>query len=37
MNNLYEFADKLLESFDVEKMIEIVCKLSDSEILKMLG
>lgn len=37
MGNLYEFAERLLESFDAEKMIEIVCHLSDAEITKLLA
>ena len=36
MCSIYDISEKLLEKFDVEKMIEIVCRLSGEEISKMI-
>ena len=34
MAKCYEYADRLLDSLGVERMIEAVCSLSDEQIIK---
>ena len=33
--NIYEISEKLLEKFDIERMIEFICKKDRDELLKM--
>jgi hypothetical protein len=36
MKNLYELSESLLNSFGVEKMIDLVCNLSEKELAKII-